>query len=262
MRSVELACRRVARHPGDPPDQRLASLDHRRVVDVAQHLVDRAPQEVDDRLVHTLGDGLLHGRVAQDLGQAFSSLRLDRVQDLVDGVLRHHDPRHDTLMELQITEETMQEVVNRGLEAGPGLRVLQEAPEAFGREGQVARDRLLDGSHEPEWKDLLERPPGLQQLGRAALEVVRDRGAEFLALDGVLKPLFHGGLERRSACRRQNATDRLIRDCVDQVGSAASHRLLELLGRDVCLQLVEPALERLDDERVDVLLHSLRNQLP
>lgn len=57
----ELTRRGITRHAHHPTHQRLLGLDDGGVVGVTEHVGHRAPEEVDDRLVHPLRHRVLHG---------------------------------------------------------------------------------------------------------------------------------------------------------------------------------------------------------
>jgi hypothetical protein len=165
-------------------------------------------------------------------------------------------------MEPQVSQESVEKVVDGRLEPSPGALVLQELAQPLDGQGEIALDCLFDGAHEPQWQDLLEGAPRRQKAPGCPLEVVVHGRLEVLALHGAAEPVLDGGLHRRAPGRREDSSDGLVGDRFHQPVRTPAHGLLEPLRLQILAQLGQPELDGFVEDGLELLQERRGHQIP
>ncbi len=204
----------------------------------------------------------MYGGIPEDFRQPLGPLFLNGVEHLLDGILRHDDPGNHPLVELQVSEEPLQEFLDRTLEFSSRLGLVEKPAQSLSRERQVTRDRPLHRADQADRQDFLEILAGPQQADRGALDVVGHRVREIVTFHDTVEPLFDGGLNSDTSSRSENSRDRFVCNRIDKVPGPQQHRFLEALRRHVQGQLLHACPDSVIDELFDVHAYRRWDELP
>ena len=231
-----------------------------RIAGVAQHLGDRAVEEILDGVPDADGHRLLDLPFPEEDRDSLRSLYPDGIENPLDGIARQHDPCNHPLVESQVLEEPSQDVVDGPLHSLPRTGVFQHVGYATNGERHEVGDGALERADDPRREHVPNREVGNQDAVGCVLQVLGDRAVESVARDRALHPLLGRPRQPGLPGRRQDVRDRALGEEFRQRGGSFLHRFLERVRLQMLLDSRDRVVQHIFDDRVG--LAAGRNREP